>query len=76
MSSDSYTILFEARARRHLARIDPVVRRRIAKAIDALAADRGRAAARLCRACPICSVSGSATTGSSTPWSPTLTSST
>ncbi|HEY3976960.1 MAG TPA: type II toxin-antitoxin system RelE/ParE family toxin [Streptosporangiaceae bacterium] len=39
MSSDSYTILFEARARRHLARIDPVVRRRIAKAIDALAAD-------------------------------------
>lgn len=39
MSSDSYTILFEARARRHLARIDPVVRRRIAKAIDALTAN-------------------------------------
>jgi mRNA interferase RelE/StbE len=39
MSSDVYTILFEARARNHLARIDPVVRRRLAKAIDALAAN-------------------------------------
>jgi mRNA interferase RelE/StbE len=39
MASDVYTILLEARARNHLARIDPVVRRRIAKAIDALAAN-------------------------------------
>lgn len=39
MPSDAYTILLEARARNHLARIDPVVRRRIAKAIDGLAAN-------------------------------------
>jgi mRNA interferase RelE/StbE len=38
MPSDAYTILLEARARNRLARIDPVVRRRTAKAIDALAA--------------------------------------
>jgi mRNA interferase RelE/StbE len=37
--SAPYTIQLEARARNHLARTDPVVRRRIAKAIDGLAAD-------------------------------------
>jgi mRNA interferase RelE/StbE len=37
--SITYRVLFESRAEKHLARIDPVIRRRIAKAIDALCTD-------------------------------------
>ena len=37
--SARYRALIESRAEKHLARIDPVIRRRIAKAIDALCTD-------------------------------------
>lgn len=35
----TYRVLTEQRARKHLARMDPVIRRRIVAAIDALATD-------------------------------------
>jgi mRNA interferase RelE/StbE len=35
----TYRIVFASRARRNLARIDPVIRRRIVKVIDALSTD-------------------------------------
>jgi len=35
----TYRILLESRARKHLARADPVIRRRLAAAIDALTTD-------------------------------------
>ncbi|MGB6455591.1 MAG: type II toxin-antitoxin system RelE/ParE family toxin [Streptosporangiaceae bacterium] len=35
----TWRVLIDQRARKHLARLDPVIQRRIAKAIDALSTD-------------------------------------